>query len=152
MLEIQAQFRQYLTEHCASTGFEIPTLLEDYLVGLLAARLRDTEIIPQPSFAERYLEIQQLDRAHLYQQFADQCLFFVSLLPEYGRRRGLDIDYYSSLGISAYYSVGDRIQDDRFIQLGNWFYDLQRLLHSAIVPHKPLAQFDRYFSHFELDS
>jgi len=142
MLEIQEQFRSHIHRHCAETGFSMPELLEDYLVGLLSSRLRETEIIPEPSFGERYLQLQQLNRAHLFQEYADQCLFFVSLLPEYGKRRGLDINYYASLGIASYYSVGDAISDERFIQLGNWFYHLQKFLNSAIHPRARLDLFD----------
>ena len=142
MLEIQQQFRSHIRTHCHKTGFNMPELLEDYLVGLLSTRLRETELIPEPSFGERYLQLQQLNRAHLYQEYADQCLFFVSLLPEYGKRRGLDINYYASLGIASYYSVGDTIRDDRFIQLGNWFYHLQKFLNSAIHPKARLDLFD----------
>ena len=142
MLEIQQQFRSHIQTHCELTGFTIPEMLEDYLVGLLSSRLRETEIIPEPSFGERYLQLQQLNRAHLYQEYADQCLFFVSLLPEYGKRRGLDINYYASLGIASYYTVGDTIRDDRFIQLGNWFHHLQKFLNSAIHPKTRLELFD----------
>ena len=142
MLEIQEQFRSHIRTHCDKTGFNVPELLEDYLVGLLSSRLRETEIIPEPSFGERSLQLQQLNRAHLFQEYADQCLFFVSLLPEYGKRRGLDINYYASLGIASYYSVGDSVQDDRFIQLGNCFYHLQKFLNSAIHPKTRLELFD----------
>lgn len=149
MLDIQQQFRSHIQRHCKETGFTIPDLLEDYLVGLLSTRLRETELIPEPSFGERYLNLQELNRAHLFQEYADQCLFFVSLLPEYGKRRGLDIKYYATLGIASYYSVGDAIQDDRFIQLGNWFYHLQKFLNSAVRPKAhldlvDLIQSDKY--------
>jgi len=142
MLEIQEQFRSHIRTHCDKTGFNVPELLEDYLVGLLSTRLRETEIIPEPSFGERYLQLQQLNRAYLFQEYADQCLFFVSLLPEYGKRRGLDINYYASLGIASYYTVADRINDDRFIQMGNWFYHLQKFLNSAIHPDTRLEIVD----------
>jgi hypothetical protein len=142
MLEIQQQFRSHIQRHCNETGFIIPELLEDYLVGLLSSRLRETELIPEPSFGERYLQLQQLNRAHLYQEYADQCLFFVSLLPEYGKKRGLDLHYYASLGIASYYTVGDTVSDTRFTQLGNWFYYLQKFLNSAIHPKARLELFD----------
>ena len=142
MLEIQEQFRSHIRTHCDKTGFNVPELLEDYLVGLLSSRLRETEIIPEPSFGERYLQLQQLNRAHLFQEYADQCLFFVSLLPDYGKKRGLDINYYASLGIASYYNVGDAVRDDRFIQMGNWFYHLQKFLNSAIHPRARLELFD----------
>jgi len=144
MLEIHEQFRSHIQSHCERTGFYMPELLEDYIVGLLASRLRETELIPHPSFGERYMILQQVNRAHLFQEYADQCLFFVSLLPEYGRRRGLDINYWANLGISSYYAVADRIEDDRFIQLGNWFYTLQKFLNSAIKPQTRLDLFEQY--------
>ena len=138
MLEIQQQFRSHIERHSKETGFRLPERLEDYIVGLLSSRLRETELIPEPSFGERYLNLQELNRAYLFQEYADQCLFFVSLCPEYGEKRGLDIEYYATLGISSYYSVGDKMQDDRFIQMGNWFYYLQKYLNSAIRPKRSL--------------
>jgi hypothetical protein len=66
------------------------------------------------------------------------------LLPEYGKRRGLDLNYYASLGIASYYSVGDSIRDDRFIQMGNWFYHLQKFLNSAIHPKTRLEMLDLF--------
>ena len=144
MFEIQQQFRSHIQRHCKETGFEIPDLLEDYVVGLLSTRLRETELIPEPSFGERYLNLQELNRAYLFQEYADQCLFFVSLMPEYGKKRGLDIEYYASLGISSYYTVGDKIHDSTYIQLGNWFYHLQKFLNSAIRPKQRLILLDKY--------
>jgi hypothetical protein len=73
--------------------------------------------------------------------YADSCLFFTSLLPEYGRRRGLSMDYYCTLGISAYYSAADLAREDCYTQLGNWFYTLQKFLNSAVTPQQRLELF-----------
>jgi|TARA_B100001094_G_scaffold333223_1_gene409615 hypothetical protein len=145
----EKQFKSFIRDHRNETGFDMPEMLERYIVTLLASRIRDTELIPHPTFAERYLNICELNRASLYKEFADQCLFFVSLMPEYGQKRGLDVQYYASLGITSYYCVGDKIQDDRFIQLGNWFYILQKFIHSAVRPKAhldlvDLIQSDKY--------
>ena len=139
---VRDQFRTYISEHASEVGFDMPTHISDYLIDLCTDRLDKPELIPEPSFGERWLNLQELDRAYLFQEYADQCLFFVSLLPEYGKKRGLDINYYASLGISSYYSVGDAISDERFIQLGNWFYHLQKFLNSAIHPRTRLELFD----------
>lgn len=128
----QHTFRQQLLDHQARTGFTTPPLLLEYLCDLLASRARRCDLIPEPSFAERYLELYTRPRFGELKDYADQCLFFVSLLPEYGRRRGLDLDYYGSLGISVYYTLGDLAHDSRYIQLGNWFYHLQRFLLTAL--------------------
>jgi len=134
-MNITQQFRQHLDTHADQVGFAAPPLLIDYLTELLASRLRRVDIIPEPSFAECYLNLYRSKQFSDQRQFADSALFFVSLMPEYGQRRGLDINYYAAMGISAYYSYGDLVGDPRFTQLGNWFYYLQRFLNSALHAH-----------------
>lgn len=142
----RSQFLDHLEQHCDTWGFQAPESLLYYLADLLAERIDRTEIIPQPSFAERYLELYSCHRLSEFKDYADSALFFVSLLPEYGRRRGLDISYYATLGISTYYTLGDLSKDARFTQLGNWFYYLQRFLNSALHPDQKLSLYswDKY--------
>lgn len=140
-MTIDLQFRNHLTQHCERTGFTPPELLLDYLVLLLSSRLNRTDIIPDPSFAERFLLLQQNPSTPALVDYADTCLFFTSLMPEYGRRRGLTMDYYCTLGISAYYSAADLAGADCYVQLGNWFYTLQKFLHSAITLQQRLELF-----------
>ncbi len=128
----QDLIREYLLEFSRVQGFTAPPLLIDYLVELLSNRVSRVDIIPDPSFAERYLQLTQLASAELYRDYADSALFFCSLMPQYGARRGLSMDYYATLGISSYYTVGDLTGDERFWQLGNWFYYLQRFLDAAL--------------------
>jgi hypothetical protein len=130
----RSQFQRLLNQHCEETGFTAPELLLDYLATLLDSRLTRVDIIPDPSFAERYLLLHQNARASDFVDYADSALFFCSLMPDYGQRRGLSMDYYATLGISSYYTAGDQLADDRYVQLGNWFYSLQKFLNSAIRP------------------
>ncbi len=140
-MSIDQQFRDHLQAHCDRTGFSPPELLLDYLVLLLSSRLHRTDLIPEPSFAERWLILQQRPTTPALVDYADTCLFFTSLLPEYGRRRGLSIDYYSTLGISAYYSAADLARENCYTQLASWFYPLQKFLNSAITPDQRLELF-----------
>lgn len=130
--EIKQPFDDLVRDYQQHTGFEMPWMLREYLVELLASRLKSVDIIPRPSFAERYLELYQCPRPSEMRQFGDQCLFFVSLMPRYGHRRGLSKDYYCTLGISSYYAWGDLTKDNRGIQLGNWFYHLQKFLEGLL--------------------
>jgi hypothetical protein len=130
----RSQFERLLREHCESTGFTAPSLLMHYLVDLLDSRLTRTDLIPDPSFAERYLMLYQSRNPQEYVDYADSALFFCSLMPDYGQRRGLSMEYYATLGISTYYAAGDLVEDPRYTQLGNWFYHLQKFLNSAIRP------------------
>jgi hypothetical protein len=136
---IYPQFRQLLQDHERFTGFHLPLSLETYIVEMLSDRLEKTEIIPHPSFAERYLELYHRPSIQDLKDFADSSLFFCSLMPEYGNRRGLNLDYYASLGISVYYTAGDLTEDARYTQLGNWFYHLQKFLNSCLHG-KPLKE------------
>jgi hypothetical protein len=140
-MTVDQQFRWHLHRHSQQTGFELPLLLREYLVAMLAARIRCTEVIPEPSFAERYLQLYRNPRFEEIRYFADQCLFFVSLMPDYGYRRGVDMDYYAALGKSAYLTLGDLAHDDRYTQLAHWFHPLQRFLDSALHPSQRMDLF-----------
>jgi len=137
----RAQFFKLLVDHSSETGFECPEPLYYYLSELLDSRLTRVDLIPDPSFAERYLQLYTELNASLIKDYADSALFFCSLLPEYGHRRGLSMDYYATLGISSYYTLADLVEDPRFTQLGNWFYSLQKFLNSAIKPEQKLQLF-----------
>lgn len=134
-------FRDLIEQHQNHTGFEMPLLLREYLVDLLDSRLERIDIIPEPSFAECYLKLYQRPNPELMRDFGDSALFFCSLMPDYGQRRGLNMDYYATLGISTYYCLGDLTRDPRFTQLGNWFYHLQKFLMTAIHPDQRLELF-----------
>lgn len=142
MTTTQQQFYQMITEHSRRSGFELPFALAEYLAQMLDIRLTRVDIIPEPSFAESYLQLYQCSEPSAYIDFADTTLFFCSLLPEYGHRRGLSMDYYASLGISTYYTAGDLFADPRFTQLGNWFYHLQKFLYTMFDPERRLSILD----------
>jgi hypothetical protein len=131
----------HISTHAANVGFAAPEPLLGYLADMLDYRLTNTELIPEPSFAERYLEFYHGADARDIREYADTCLVFVSLLPEYGARRGLSMDYYATLGISSYYTVGDMTNDSRMTQLGNWFYYLQKFLNTALHSDQHLQLF-----------
>ena len=140
---ISGDFRSLIREHCDSQGVAAPPALQQYLADLLDQRISAVDIIPDPSFAERYLQLYQYTTVAAYANYADQCLFFCGLMPDYGLRRGLNLDYYCALGISAYYTAGDLSGDSRYTQLGNWFYTLQQILDTLLHP-RPLILADNW--------
>ncbi len=133
-------FYNLIKDREKETGFEMPEQVEHYCVFLLADRVEKVDLIPDPSFAEKYLQLYLTARPEEIRQYADDCLFFTSILPEYGKRRGLNLDYYATLGISSYYAYADLTDRQFYTQLGNWFYDLQRFLESTIR-NRPLISF-----------
>jgi len=132
------QFHIMLSSYYSHSGVSVPEALHWYCTDLLAERLARVDIIPDPSFAERYLQLYSELSLGSFKDYADSALFFVSLMPEYGRRRGLDMQYYAALGISTYYALGDLAADPRYTQLGNWFYQLQEILNRALHQDQPL--------------
>ncbi len=137
----RSKFHWLLTTHCEQHGIEMPVLLLEYLVDMLDQRLTTVDIMPKPNFAEGYLKLYTTQDVGQYKDYADTCLFFTSLLPAYGERRGISMDYYATLGISTYYAASDLSEDPRYTQLGNWFYSLQRILNTAIHPEVKLELF-----------
>jgi len=139
---MESQLLAHLRDHSQRWGFSAQESLLLYLADLLEQRLTRVDIIPDPSFAERYLQLYADYNRAAFKDFADSALFFCSLLPDYGQRRGLSMDYYAALGISTYYALADLAGDHRFTQLGNWFYTLQQFLNSALKPNRDLLLID----------
>jgi len=135
---VRQQFQQLVEDHSQAVGFAAPQSLRDYLALILAERFDRPGFIPEPTFAEAYLRLYSAYRPGVYREFADSTLVFCSLLPEYGQRRGISRDYYASLAISTYYSLADLAHDDRYTQLGNWFYTCQGFLCSLLHPQRHL--------------
>jgi hypothetical protein len=130
-------FRTLIKERERETGFEMPYTVESYCVQLLAERVENNNLIPDPSFAERYLILFQSPKADEFRQFGDDCLFFTAILPEYGRRRGLSKRYYCDLGISSYHTCGDLAGERLYKQLGDCFYEIQQFLED-IIKNRPV--------------
>lgn len=139
---VRSQFSDLIWEHCDHSGFAAPPQLIEYIIDIVAERFDRPDFVPEPTFAESYLRLYAQYRPSLYREFADSTLIFCSLLPDYGLRRGLNMDYYATMGISTYYTLGDLSRDPRFTQLGNWFYHLQRFLCSALHRDRPLQLVD----------
>lgn len=135
---------QSLHTHSEHTGFTMPWLLEQYLVDLVTDNLRQTDLVPWGTWAEGYLRLYSATKISDFRDYGDQALLFCSIMPDYGLRRGLDITYYASLGISAYYTAGDLAHDPRYTQLGNWFYHLQQFLDSWLHSDKTSPEFIRF--------
>jgi hypothetical protein len=131
----------HLDTHAAQVGFAAPEPLLGYLADVLDTRLTQVELTPEPSWAERYLELYLDPNPGHIQAYADTCLVWVSLVPAAGQRRGISMDYLATLGISSYYAAGDLTGDTRMRQMGNWFYHLQRFLYTALHPDQQLTLF-----------
>jgi hypothetical protein len=136
-------FYDLINDQKKTFGFVMPEFIEWHVATLLADRVEKTDIIPDPSFAEKYLSLYLNPKPEEILSYADDCLFFTSLMPEYGKKRGLNMDYYATLGISSYYAYGDLIKESFYTQIGNYFYYLQKFINSTIKNKNSLDFFDQ---------
>ena len=130
-------FYTLIKERERDTGFQLPQSVEHYCVYLLAERVEKKNIIPDPSFAEKYLMMYQDPRLEEFKQFGDDCLFFTSILPEYGKRKGLSKNYFCDLGAASYDTCNTLSQDSLYKQLSHCFYELQQFLE-ATIKNRPI--------------
>jgi hypothetical protein len=131
-MDSEEEFRTMISQHCLRTGFEMPLLLSEYLTQLLDTHLDLVTVVPEPSFTQCFLSGHRQLSPKL---FADQCLLFSSLLPEWEGVPGLTAEYYAQIGSSSYALYAHRSGDLRFHQLAFWFEPLQRFLASMILHH-----------------
>jgi hypothetical protein len=134
-MDTEEDFREMILEHCQRTGFEMPLLLIEYLTQLMATRLDGNVIIPEPSWCDSFLFSTTSRTVQGHKQFADQCLFFSSLVPEWEGLPGLTAESWAQLGSSSYHDHAELSGDLRFHQLALWFQPLQRFLASLILYH-----------------
>ena len=125
-------FQELIEDHSIRTGFELPLLLEAYLSQLLTDRLGATSLVEEPSLAVCYMDLHQGGRYYGLKAFADQCLFFSSMLPEWSDPAQLTTSYWAALGTQHYHAYALHTGDERFHQLAIWFEPLQRFLASMV--------------------
>lgn len=125
-------FQELVEDHSARTGFELPPLLETYLSQLLQDRLGTNMPVEPPCLATCYLDLDQGGWYLGMKTYADQCLFWSSMLPQSQEPDQLTTVYWASMGTAAYHAYAHHAGDDRFHQLAIWFEPLQRFLASMV--------------------
>ena len=91
--------RDILVETYDLHGWSIPQHIINYQVQIFANMLAKNPWEPEPSYAERYL---QLRTAREALELANTCYFTRSVFPELKMRRGIQPSYYVQLGQSCY--------------------------------------------------
>lgn len=98
----QREIYQILCETNTRQGWSIPTYVIDYECRILAERMDKNPWQPEPSYAERYLQIKRPSEAL---ELGNLCWFTRAVFPELGSRRGITASYYVDLGQSCYSMV-----------------------------------------------
>ena len=126
-------FKNLANEAEKRTGYEIPVLLSQYTIMMLADHMRKTQWYPDPSFTENYL---QVNNSRSAKELADECLFISGVFPEYAVRNGVTLTYYQTLGEACYSRAAVDLNKELFQTLSNYFVEVstwtRNVVHNAI--------------------
>ena len=128
-----AAFREVVQSTRDRTGYTLPEEIEAYVVMLLADHMEKPDFLPERSFAESYLKLENSSR-YSPKELGDTCLFVTGVFPHYGRKYGLDRTYYSSIGISSYAQVAETLHFDLFSRLSTRFEAISEFIEVSVTP------------------
>jgi hypothetical protein len=125
-------FEDILLETLELQGWEMPNSVVDYTVNLLAERIDKNPWQPEPSYAERYMNISSVYDA---QDLGDTCFFTRAIFPELGNKKGITSSYYVDMGQGCY-SYVLRIYPNLYIkQMRDHFEFLAEIVWTSIRAH-----------------
>jgi len=131
---VRPKLYDYLNEYSQHTGFPMPDWLNAYLVNMLASKIRDTEIQPEPSWGEKYLILSSQAKvnpraAQELRQYADQCLWASSTIYH---NNHIKLNYIMDLGSTSYIQAAELLEEPNYDNLGKWFNPLHEFLYGAL--------------------
>ena len=100
-------------------GYELPEEIEAYVVMLLACHIDRPNFLPQDSFAESFLKINNPKLSA--KELGDTCLFLTGVFPSYGKRKGISRSYYQNIGSSSYSAAAEVMNGELFGILATHF-------------------------------
>jgi hypothetical protein len=140
----QEFFREKITVAAANQKLSIPNDVEFYVVNLLCGfiapgRLETIEgelnalETPLAIMLKQALEAPPAHKLKIYKYLGDTSLYFAGFFQDYFNRKAFDIDYYITLGSTAYQNVAgimrEQHSDDQF---GGTFRNLSNKFHNLV--------------------
>lgn len=130
-----AQWQALLFEGQKSACIQLTEDIESYLVFLLM-RFASEPQVAKSVLGLEFLQSQQLtanQQPPALKDVGDKCLLFSGLFPQHAHRRRVDINYFVSLGQTAYQSVAQNTLSDAelFTKLYEQFSDMTDVLHAT---------------------
>lgn len=124
-------FKMLVSDVKSKHGYELPSEIESYVVVLLADHINRPNWVPQNSFAESLYLIETSRDAKV---LGDECLFLCGAFPDYGKRRGLNVSYYSSIGQSSYHRASVELNPVLFGKLCRHFDFVSHFINKTLNP------------------
>lgn len=129
----QEYFLEKVTHASSSLEIKIDEQLEFYVVNLLCEFIepeklnknlgKDVDVLDTPLafFLKQAMEASPSEQLKLYKRLGDTSLYFAGFFQESFNRKSYDIDYYISMGQTAYRSLStimrDRHHDEHFKEM-----------------------------------
>jgi hypothetical protein len=131
---VRPKLYDYINEYSQNTGFPMSDWLNAYLVNLLASKIRETGIQPEPSWGEKYLILSSQARfnpriAQELRQYADQCLWASATVYHHNL---IKLNYIMDLGSTSYIQAAELLEEPNYDNLGKWFNPLHEFLYGAL--------------------
>lgn len=119
-------------------GFVCPPALTQYITQILADKLDKNPWQPEPSYAERYMQLKTPREAL---ELGNTCFFTRSVFPTLGQRRGIASSYYVSIGQGCYDHVLRYSQLEPVKILKDHFEYCAEMTWTAVHAHGELREF-----------
>lgn len=120
---------EILEETYCQQGWQIPAAVIEYQCQILTEMVEQPDWRPQPSYAERFMQIRNRREA---QNLGNVCWFTRAVFPELMQRRGISARYYTDLGQSCYQrALQDTVVPTVKIMLDHFEF-LAEAAHTAI--------------------
>lgn len=121
--------RDILEETYELHGWSIPADIVTYQVQIFADRLDKNPWEPEPSYAERFMQLRSVREAL---DLANTCYFTRAVFPELKSRRGIQPSYYVQLGQSCYDMVLQQTQTATLKAMRDHFEFLAECSYTAL--------------------
>ena len=120
--DISDYFHQQLKEAMSQQSVELAEATASYVVNLLSSFVHTEQAYDnEESLALNYLnstvELSAAEKMRLLKQVGDQSLYWSGFFAESLKNKLVDIDYYLTMGGSAYLSLTSLVRDDSFASL-----------------------------------
>jgi hypothetical protein len=125
-------FRNVIHETERVTGYTVPEPVKTYVVMLLSSYMDRTNFMPNCAFIEELLSLYSHRKA---KELGDTCLFLTGVFPEYGKRYGIDKNYYIGIGMESYNIASRQLNDQLLKMLSDNFSYLQRFIEISTKPN-----------------
>jgi hypothetical protein len=122
-------------EACKETGHQLDETMEAYLVFVLLRYQADTLLLSHTQGLAwlHALELVGTARADALRDVGDRCLLVAGLFPGLAERRRVSVDYFITIGRSAYQGVADATRQAyamMYAQLACNYLELVHTLHA----------------------